>query len=210
MKPTNPDDLVDYLYNETDESTRQQIEERLEQCEDTRTKLEEWRATMSMLDQWELVDKVAPKPSFGQRLTPLLKIAAVIALLIGSGVWIGQQWQESETPAVVAIEPEPVPAQPQIAFNPQEIEADIIQASAAMTHRQVQEHLQKALEKLSANEARNATLAVFLPPEEQRSLQERSMALQSVATKVARESERREAFTQQIIARARERAARKH
>lgn len=205
MKPTKPEDLVDYLYDEADEPIRQQVE----QCEETQAKLSEWKATMGMLDKWELEDKAAPKPSLGQRLPPLLKVAAVIAILLGAGVWLGQQWRD-EAPMVTTKEPKPEVAPVQIAINAEEIEEQIIMASAAMTHRQVQEHLQNALDQLKANEQRNTTLAVFLPPEEQRSFEEGSAALQSIAAKVARESERREDFTEQIIARARARVARKH
>ena len=210
MKASKPDELIDYLYDEVDDATREAVEVRLEQCEESRSQVAEWRATMARLDEWEIEDKAAPAPTFGQRLTPVLKVAAVVAVLVGSGVWIGQQLNGPGEQAVsIAATPvESVSNEPKLLAGA--IEDHLIKASGAMTHRQVQAHLQEALKYLESNAVRNETLAVFLPPKEQVAYQEKTKALQTMAEGVARESSRREDFTNQIIARAKERIAQRH
>ena len=209
MKAPKPDELIDYLYDEVGGATRQAMEQRLGHCGEARAQVEEWRATMARLDEWKIEEYALPKPTLGRRLSPLLKVAAVVAVLLGSGVWIGQQMRGSSKELVASTPIEPsVAAVPVIQAS--EVEKHIIMASGAMTHRQVQAHLQEALKHLEFNAARNETLAVFLPPKEQVAYQEGTQALQTVAEGVARESVRREDFTKQIIARARVRAARKH
>ena len=209
MKAPNPDELIDYLYDEVDGATRQAMEQRLGQCGEARAQVAEWRATMARLDEWKIEDHAVPEPTLGQRLSPVLKIAAVIAVLLGSGVWIGQQMRGSSKELVDSTPPEPLVAAAPV-IQASEVEKHIIMASGAMTHRQVQAHLQEALKHLESNAVRNETLAVFLPPKEQVAYQEGTQALQTVAEGVVRESNRREDFTKQIIARARARAARKH
>ena len=210
MKTSKPDELIDYLYDEVDGAARQAVELRLEHCEESRSQVAEWRATMARLDEWKIEDKAAPATTLGQRLSPVLKIAAVVAVLVGSGVWIGQHLHRPvEGGALIAAAPEePEAVEPTVQAD--EVKKRIIMASGAMTHRQVQAHLQEALKHLESNEIRNETLAVFLPPMEQLAYQEGAKALRTVAQRVARESSRREDFTNQIIARAEKRIAQRH
>ncbi|MGY8688925.1 MAG: hypothetical protein ACKVHP_14475, partial [Verrucomicrobiales bacterium] len=60
---------------------------------------------------------------------------------------------------------------------------------------------------LDTHAVRNETLAMFLPPQEQQAYQNKREALEKVAEGVAKEGQRREEFTQQIIQRAQTRAS---
>ena len=215
MKPTlpEPDDLIDYLYGDAADTTRAAVDRQLDQCEETRSQVAEWKATMALLDTWEVEAPGAPEVSVWQQATPLLKVAAAVAVLLGAGVWIGTQMQSGIQENSQTLASTPDPGEVELAATPtidhEDVEKHLIMASGAMTHRQVQEHLQSALQELRKNDQRNEALAMFLPPSEQVSYNEGRQAIETVAKDVVRETQRHEDFTSQIIARARARAAAK-
>ena len=224
MNDPHSDDLIAYLYDEADDSTREAVEDKLARCPDTLAKISEWRSTMELLDTWTVTHRPAPKPGLWVRTTPILQAAAAISILLGAGVWIASSRSHSASASVASQSPsngaptvEPsatAVAVTQVAARPaidhREVEKHILMASGAMTHRQVQAHLQEALHQLRANEVRNEMLVAFLPPAEQESYQKGKLSLKTVAEGVARAGERNREFTQQIIARAKARSATKH
>ncbi len=219
MKKPDQDQLVAYLYGETDESTANAITEHLDTCVEDRSQVERWRATMNLLDTWELDDPGQKRRRYFPRLTPFLKVAAVITAVASLGFVLGQQFGKSpevakneETPqaleaAVVervalALEQE----RAALLEHRRDIEAKLLMASASVTHRQVQGYVHEALRHLKETDVRNETLAMFLPPEEQAAYQEKRRTMGDVAEGVNRETARQQAFMEQIIARAKARA----
>ncbi len=228
MNSPKPDDLIAYLYDEADDVTRDAVDQRLDRCDKTRDQLENWRSTMALLDTWVVEERPGRQRAPWPRLTPVLKMAASIAVLLGLGILIGSQWNTASSPADLVADsqnesPEATEAMIEarvtqrlaeeraaLADRHEEIARNLILASGAMTHRQVQNYVGQALEHLETNAVRNETLALFLPPEEQAAYQRKRSALKAVAESVEREGQRRERFTQQIIERARARSLRAH
>ncbi len=225
MSAPHQDDLIAYLYGEANAATRKAVEKRLANCEETRRQMEAWRATMASLDQWQIEEASPSQPSFWSAQGPaMLRMAAAVAILLGIGVIIGRHLSPT-TPTIVQTTPASLPDGAQVEHlvaervaasraemleTHGEIEEKLILASGAMTHRQVQRYLGEALQELESHETRNATLALFLPPAEQTRYEEKRAAFTQLAHGVAKESERRERFTRQIIERARQRAMRTH
>lgn len=228
MKPPKTDDLIAYLYDEADDPTREAVDLHLEKCDRTRGQVDDWRATMDLLDKWVVESPAKTRHhAFAPRAIRVLGMAAMLVLLLSLGIFIGQQGISSSStaglnaasPAAASPDPAEIEAlveqrlaeeRAQWAIHHQEIERKLILASAAMTHRQVQEHVDQALQHLEENAVRNETLALFLPPGEQQAYQRKRQALEELASGVARESQRHEKFTQQIIERARTRALQAH
>ena len=217
MNHPKPDDLLAYLYDEADDHTREAVDERLRTCDQTRLQLENWRATMSLLDQWEVQAGLPPRRTLWPRIAPVLQAAAAIALLLGFGALIGRQWTPPDTSRDISAAAVEARVQERLseerakwAAIQEEIEKNLILASGGMTHRHVQDYLGRALKHLQTHAVRNETLAMFLPPEERQAYEEERTALTSVAAGIARENQRRELFTKQIIDRARARALRAH
>jgi hypothetical protein len=219
MSAPQPNDLIAYLYDEADDPTRNAVDQKLENCHQTREQLKEWQATMDMLDKWIIDERPAPKQAFWTRATPFLQAAAAIALLLGLGTMIGKHWSSGSSESNVASVPDAEATVTALVAegmqkereawvaSQEEVEKKLILASGSMTHRQVQKYLGQALEHLDTHAVRNETLAMFLPPQEQQAYQNKREALEKVAEGVAKEGQRREEFTQQIIQRAQTRAS---
>lgn len=234
MKTPNSDDLIAYLYDEADDPTREAVARHLDRCDETRSQLENWRSTMELLDSWAVDEPRSRSMSiFLHRATPLLKLAAIIVILLGLGFAAGHRWPSTGESRLAMNAPNTDPAGAMslsteatttseidverlveqrlearlVEWRAQqaEIERNLILASGAVIHRQIQAYVGEALERLKANAARNEALALFLPAEEQMAYQEKRAKWESTATEVARETHRTDQFTRQIIERARAR-----
>jgi hypothetical protein len=217
MTVPDQDQLLAYVYEETDAAETKAIEQHLRVCEEDRAQVKEWRSTMSLLDTWILEEAPADPVSVFPGMVKVAKMVALLAVLIGMGVMLGLQWQQPSATIVtsdLAVQ-DMVAAQVQsqvteqrlkLIAQQQQIEEQLLMASASQTHQKIQGYVRQALDHLDHHEMRNEMLAMLLPAEEQAAYEAKRDGLQTVATAVERETARQQQYMQQIIARARERA----
>lgn len=216
--PTDPEKLIDYLYRETDTCAAKSVEAHLEICEEDQARVEAWRETMRCLDAWVL-DPETPQRSDGMRgsvaaFVPLLKIAALVAALVGLGFLLGRQ-QEPDPVQMAALEQSVEAryaksleeARARWAGESEVMEQKLLLASGSDVHEQAQALAERALQRLARNELRNETLALLLPPEEQELYRRKKTEREQRALAARHEAAKTQALVQQIVSRAAKRAA---
>jgi hypothetical protein len=87
MNHPEREEWVPYICNEADRETRRRLKQHLAQCPECAELVAGWRRSLERLGRWRLARPLDRTPAYA---FPVLKWAAVGALMLGLGIFIGR------------------------------------------------------------------------------------------------------------------------